>query len=218
VLANAQAQEANARAAVAVLEPKTRDALIEALRADGIAVCDGFLSPPELRALAACAETRRARGDFAAARIGAGLGLERRAEIRGDSIAWLTRAEFPAETELLRMLEELRQALNREAFLGVAGLELHYAQYPPGAGYARHVDQPFGRDQRRVSVVLYLNEEWNTSDGGALRIDETGGERCREIDPRGGRLVLFLSESRVHEVLPTRRSRLSLTGWFRARS
>jgi SM-20-related protein len=206
---------ANARAAVAALEPS---ALIEALRADGIAVRDGFLSPPQLRALAVCAETRRARGDFAPARIGAGPRLERRDEIRGDSIAWLTRAEFPAETELLGMLEELRQALNRDAFLGVAELELHYARYPPGSRYARHVDQPFGREQRRVSIVLYLNEDWNAADGGALCIDESGGERCREIEPRGGRLVLFLSESREHEVLPARRARLSITGWFRSRS
>jgi SM-20-related protein len=29
--------------------------------------------------------------------------------------------------------------------------------------------------------------------------------------------VVFLSERREHEVLPTRRSRLSLTGWFRRR-
>jgi SM-20-related protein len=207
---------ANARAAVDAPEPGIRQALIEALRADGIAVRDGFLSLPELRALAACAEARRVRGDFAAARIGAGPNLEHRAEIRGDSIAWLTRADFPAEAQLFGALEELRHALNREAFLGVAELELHYARYPPGTGYARHVDQPFGSTQRRVSIVLYLNEDWQASDGGALRIDETGG--CREIEPLGGRLVLFLSESRAHEVLPSRRARLSLTGWFRSRS
>ena len=209
---------ANARAAVAAPDPRTWDPLIEALCADGIVVRDGFLSAPELRTLAACAAIRHTRGDFAAAHIGAGPKLERRAEIRGDSIAWLARAEFPAETALLGVLEELRQALNRQAFLGVAELELHYARYPPGSGYARHVDQPVGRDQRRVSIVLYLNEDWSASDGGALRIDETGGVRYREIEPLGGRLVLFLSESRAHEVLPTRRARLSLTGWFRSRS
>ena len=64
--------------------------LIETLRAEGMAVCDGFLQSSTWRALAACAATRRERGDFAAARIGAGRTLERREEIRGDFTCWLT--------------------------------------------------------------------------------------------------------------------------------
>jgi SM-20-related protein len=191
--------------------------IVEALRSDGLAICDRFLSPPRVRALAACAETRRARGDFTEARIGAGDTLERRADIRGDSICWLPQPEFPAEKDLLDELEGVRQSLNREAFLGLSALELHYAWYPPGSGYARHVDQPFGRTQRRVSLILYLNEYWRAADGGVLRLFDTAGERFREIEPEGGRLVLFLSEARPHEVAATRRDRLSLTGWYRAR-
>jgi SM-20-related protein len=61
-----------------------------------------------------------------------------------------------------------------------------------------------------------LNEQWSAADGGALRIRADNG-RFRDIEPLGGRLVLFLSESREHEVLVTRVPRLSLTGWFRGR-
>jgi SM-20-related protein len=191
--------------------------IIEALRGGGVAVQDGFLSSARVQALAACASIRRARGDFAEARIGAGDMLERRADIRGDSICWLSTPDFPAEQSLLDELEGLRLALNRQAFLGVHELELHYAWYPPGSGYARHVDQPFGRSQRRVSLIVYLNENWTSADGGVLRVFDKAGERFLEIEPKGGRLVLFLTEARPHEVAATRRDRLSLTGWFRAR-
>ncbi len=163
-----------------------------------------------------CARLRRARGDFAAGRIGKDRTLQRREEIRGDSICWITPPLFPAELSLLGDLELLRLQLNREALLGLFELELHYAWYPPGAGYARHVDQPVGRAQRRVSLVLYLNEHWRPEAGGELRLfDANGGSR--DIAPIAGRLVCFLTSEREHAVLPTRQNRLSVTGWLRAR-
>jgi SM-20-related protein len=189
---------------------------IAELCAEGIAVRDRFLTTAQLHALNDCAAARRERGDFAAARIGADVSLQRRAEIRGDSICWLAEPLFAPEGELLGMLEQLRLQWNRDALLGLFDLELHYAWYSPGAGYARHIDQPQGRLQRRVSLVLYLNERWEESDGGELRYFLDGGG-YRDIEPVGGRLVAFLSHRREHAVLPTRSSRLSLTGWFRSR-
>ena len=186
------------------------------LRTHDLAVRDEFLTPPQLRALIDCAEMRRARGDFVAARIGSNRALTRREEIRGDSICWLTEPLFAPERELLGSLEELRLQMNRSAFLGLFDSEWHYAWYPSGAGYARHIDQPQGREQRRVSLVLYLNERWQSSDGGVLRIFGDDG-RYSDIEPLGGRVVAFLTERRAHAVMPTRRGRLSLTGWFRSR-
>jgi 2-oxoglutarate-Fe(II)-dependent oxygenase superfamily protein len=49
-----------------------------------------------------------------------------------------------------------------------------------------------------------------------LRIHETD-DRAVDIEPVGGRLVCFLTPGRVHEVLPARRERLSISGWFRGR-
>ena len=114
-------------------------------------------------------------------------------------------------------LEQLRLALNRQATLGLFDLEMHYARYQAGAGYARHVDQPQGRDQRRVSAVLYLNSGWDLAHGGSLRIFG-GACALRDIAPVGGRLVCFLSAGLEHEVLPSLRTRWSLTGWFRTRA
>jgi SM-20-related protein len=183
---------------------------------DGLSVRDRFLAPSQIRALADCARLRRARGDFDAARIGGGPNLQRREDIRGDSTCWVTPPLWPAEHALLGELERLRLELNRQNLLGLFELELHYALYPPGAGYERHVDQPQGRMQRLVSLVLYLNEDWTPEAGGELRIfDAADGHR--DIAPVAGRLVCFLTPGREHAVLPTQRDRLSVSGWFRTR-
>jgi SM-20-related protein len=185
-------------------------------KVDGISVRDQFLAPSQIRALADCARLRRARGDFDAARIGSGRSLQHREDIRGDSTCWITPPLWSAEQTLLDELERLRLELNRESQLGLFELELHYAWYPPGAGYARHVDQPQGRTQRRVSLVLYLNQDWMPATGGELRIfDAVDG--YRDIEPIAGRLVYFLTPGREHAVLPTHRDRLSVSGWFRNR-
>jgi SM-20-related protein len=197
-------------------QPEAAAAIAAALCARGLFVEDRYLDQTQVRELAACAQMRLARGEFAPARIGAARAVQRREEIRGDCTCWLAEPLFPAETALMGALEQLRLALNRHATLGLFDLELHYARYAPGAGYARHVDQPQGRDQRRVSVVLYLNSEWDFTHGGSLRIFD-GAVAGRDIEPIGGRMVCFLTAGLEHEVLPSSRARLSVTGWFRVR-
>jgi SM-20-related protein len=186
------------------------------LAANGISIRDQFLASAQIQSLMQCAQARQARGDFAPARVGSPTGAQRRADIRGDFTCWLREPLFPAERSLMNQFEELRMELNREAYLGLFELELHYARYPPGAGYARHVDQPFGSSQRKVSLVLYLNADWAPHHGGVLRIHQTD-DRALDIDPLGGRLVCFLTPGREHEVLQARRERLSISGWFRGR-
>jgi SM-20-related protein len=182
----------------------------------GISIQDRFVSPEEAGELRECANIRESRGDFAAARIGA-AGAERRLEnIRGDFTCWLQEPLLLPENRLLQRLEELRLQLNRDAYLGLFELELHYAKYSPGAGYARHVDQPQGTATRKLSVVLYLNAGWQNADGGELRIHEDA-DGFIDIDPLEGRLVCFLTADREHEVLTARRERLSISGWFRGR-
>ena len=185
------------------------------LNAAGICINDQFLDPAALDSLIECAQLRKARGDFSAARIGGEGGVQRREEIRGDFTCWLAEPLYPAEHHLLSELEQLRMRLNAETMLGLFELEMHYACYPPGAGYERHVDQPRGSARRRVSLVLYLNLGWESADGGALRLFD--GEKFEDIEPSCGRLVCFLSAGQEHCVLPARRERLSLSGWFLTR-
>jgi SM-20-related protein len=186
------------------------------LSAVGIFIRDEFIVPAQVRSLVDCARARQAQGEFAAARIGNDASRQRRAEIRGDFTCWLREPLYPAEHLLLQELEQLRQELNREAYLGLFELELHYAWYPPGLGYARHLDQPRGGTQRKVSLALYLNTGWEPPAGGALRIFEAD-DGFRDIEPLAGRLVCFLTEGREHAVLPACRDRWSISGWFRAR-
>jgi len=184
------------------------------LLGDGICVRNDFLGAARVRELIECARVRKARGEFAGGRIGGALRV-RRDEIRGDDTCWLGEPLLAAERLLLADMERLRLELNGEAYLGLFDLEMHYAWYPPGAGYARHVDQPRGHEDRVVSVVLYLNESWIPADGGQLRLFDA--ESTRDVEPLAGRLVSFVTAGREHAVLPTQKGRLSLAGWFRRR-
>jgi SM-20-related protein len=115
------------------------------------------------------------------------------------------------------LFEELRRACNRTLTLGLFEFECHYALYPPGASYSRHRDRFRDDDARVLSCVLYLNEDWRSGDGGALRLHLDHKDPL-DIAPVGGTLVAFLSGAFDHEVLPARRARIALAGWFRRRA
>ena len=174
----------------------------------------GFLAPKYCSELRAEAEALHAAGHFRAA--GIGHAAEQRPEMRSDELLWIEPGLAPRAAALLQQeFETLRQALNAATFLGLQEFEGHYAIYPPGASYGRHLDS-FREDNRRViSTVLYLNEAWGSVDGGELRLYPGGAEDAVTIRPEAGTLVCFLSEGMPHEVLPSRRPRFSLTGWFR---
>jgi SM-20-related protein len=186
------------------------------LSASGISIRDQFASPAEVLALRECAHAREVRGGFAPARVGRQGAERRRENIRGDYTCWLNEPMLPAERLLTHRMEELRRQLNRDAFLGLFELELHYARYSAGAAYSRHVDQPLGSTQRKLSLVLYLNSGWQSTDGGVLRI-HNADDGFVDVEPLAGRLVCFLTPGREHEVLQARRERLSISGWFRGR-
>jgi SM-20-related protein len=186
------------------------------LCANGISIRDQFASAAEVLALRECARAREARGDFAPARVG-GPGAQRRSDdIRGDFTCWLLEPLLPPERLLAQRMEALRLQLNRDAILGLFELELHYARYPAGAAYSRHVDQPLGSTQRKLSLALYLNLDWRSTDGGVLRI-HNADDGFVDVEPIAGRLVCFLTPGREHEVLQARCERLSVSGWFRGR-
>ena len=104
-------------------------------------------------------------------------------------------------------MDSLRQALNASLFLGLEDFECHFALYPPGAYYQKHVDRFRDDDARTVSAVLYLNDAWLPEHGGALRLHLP--QRQVDIQPTGGSLVVFMSAGTEHEVLPASRDRLS---------
>lgn len=166
--------------------------------------------------LAAECRLRAAAGELEPAAVGRGAAQEVREAVRGDRIQWLEPGQADICDQYLQIMDSLRMALNRGLFLGLEDFESHFAQYPPGAFYRRHLDRFRDDDKRMVSAVLYLNDNWQTEQGGQLRM-YLDNDRAHDVDPVGGSLVVFLSGEVPHEVLPASRDRLSLTGWFRRR-
>lgn len=194
--------------------------IVAALSEQGWCVTPGFLAPALVdalrRELLDCWEA----GGFRHAGVGRGTQLQVRPEVRTDRVNWLDPHTCSAsQYHYLAALEHLRLVINSTMFLGLFDFEAHQTVYPPGSYYRRHLDQFSGIGTRRVTCTLYLNEDWQAADGGQLRIytDPNDPRHYEDILPLGGSLVTFLSARFLHEVLPARRDRMSITGWFRTR-
>jgi SM-20-related protein len=154
---------------------------------------------------------------FKAAQIGRGAANKHLSPLRGDVISWLDDSNSTDHAYLVWM-EALRSGLNASLFLGLFDYECHYAIYGAGTGYAKHSDVLQGARNRVVSTVFYLNENWQSGDGGELRLYEPNGEATiATLKPNFGTMIIFLSESFPHEVLMAHNKRRSITGWFRVR-
>lgn len=195
--------------------------LINTMEQLGWASLVGCLSEEEGLSLSQECEKACQNGKFRRAGVGRGESLAVHEDIRRDHILWLTPDEASKEQRLyLDKLEGLRLALNRRFFLGLFEFEGHYAIYPEGAFYKAHLDRHSGTSDRVVTVILYLNHQWQPGDGGELKLWTTTGDRLGEfvlIEPSMGTLVCFLSGEFWHEVLPAKKRRMSITGWFRER-
>ncbi|MCB0388313.1 MAG: 2OG-Fe(II) oxygenase, partial [Winogradskyella sp.] len=117
-------------------------------------------------------------------------------------------------------INNLVNYLNKTCFLGILHKEFHYALYPEGTYYKRHLDTFQNDDRRKLSFVCYLNEEgWLPENGGelVLYLDENGKETEKVIYPFPGRVVIFESQIIEHEVKPVNKERMSITGWLKTR-
>lgn len=157
---------------------------------------------------------------FNKARIGQGADKKNVAEIRGDFIRWLEpdRAE-PNEKKFFAWFEIFKQNVNQTLMLSIREFELHYAFYPPRTNYEKHIDVFQQKNSRVLSFVLYLNKDWQPSDGGELILyqENNSEEEAARIAPHFGHLVVFLSSKIYHQVDFTNRERLSVTGWLKNR-
>ena len=154
---------------------------------------------------------------------------------------------------LISIVQTLRLQLQGSDIMGLPFLEpfeteLSYLVYPVGGHYIRHLDIPArdagwklqgrsscaggsfcgGRTRRVVSFILYLNRNWDSANGGALRIFEAhdtlprGGieppepprAHVEDIVPEGGTLVLIMSGDVEHMVCETLAERECIVGWF----
>ena len=147
--------------------------------------------------------------DYRDAALTAGVRIS---DIRGDKIRWITE-NFFAGFFYLQSINELAALFNRSLFAGIRHSEAHYACYPIGFGYQWHSDNPAGRDERVISAVFYLNDDWETTDGGALEVVDKHGV-YHEVMPVANRLIIFDSDLR-HQVQIAHRQRYSIATWMR---
>jgi SM-20-related protein len=189
------------------------DAIADGLAENSYAVADQFLSQTEVRAILGADEFRYGVGQFQRAGIGKQQQHHVNEGIRGDYINWLDKNTASAEIALyLNRVRDLMQRLNETLFLSLKDFEMHVTVYPVGSFYKRHLDQFKKDDHRKLTIICYLNEDWEEQHGGQLRVYLRG--RSVDILPTAGRMVCFRSDKLEHEVLPAIRERLSLTGWI----
>jgi SM-20-related protein len=191
-------------------------AIADDLDGRGWSIRHRFLSTELTRALALECSALVSDGTLQPAYVGQGATRVLRPHVRGDRMDWLKPGQSLACDSFLAEMDALRVALNRELCLGLAEYEAHFSWYAPGACYARHRDQFQSDDSRVLSVVAYLNDAWRSEHGGALRLHPDHADAV-DVAPASGRIVVFMSGSMIHEVLPATRERLSIAGWFRRR-
>ena len=186
------------------------------LRAKGYSIVPGALAPAlakgllqQLRALPP--------GQFTTAGVGREQGQTHNPRVRRDKTCWI-RGDSAAERQWLEWAGDLQAFLNRELLLGLFSFECHFAHYGEGDFYRRHRDAFRGESNRVLSLVAYLNHDWQPADGGELLIYPDGAPDPVRVTPAFGTVAVFLSEEFEHEVLPAGRDRYSIAGWFRVNS
>lgn len=84
-----------------------------------------------------------------------------------------------------------------------------------GAGgcFPMHYDTRGSQSRRGLTMLFYLNEAWEPSHGGELRLFPFPFETV-DIAPRMGTAALFCATEMLHRVLPARHRRVCLSVWF----
>lgn len=190
------------------------DSIADALVTQGYCVLDDALPATLVEALLLHFDDLRDHA-FKAAGVGRQQDFQLAETIRSDHIHWLS-ANADATGDFLQWMDSLRIGMNRRLFMGLFDYESHFAYYPVGGFYKKHLDAFKGKSNRVLSTVFYLNPAWQSQYGGELIIYAEDGEQLLErVVPSAGRLVIFLSEKFPHEVLPASCERKSIAGWFR---
>ncbi len=200
-----------------LIENPKYEKIIEDLLNQQYSVVDDFFTDEEVSGLRNSLLNKYEEEDFKKSAIGDQFNEQVIKSIRGDFISWIDESQLnETENGFFLKMDDFTNYLNRTCFLGIQDREFHYALYPIGTFYKRHLDIFQNDDSRKLSVVCYLNDEnWLPEYGGELVIYKEQDEI--KIYPMKGRVVVFESQILEHEVLPVKRERLSITGWLKTR-
>ncbi len=184
----------------------------------GFSILDNFLADNHYQNLCETIKTSHTDGSFKSAKIGRNADANHAPRIRNDQICWLD--EHMPNTAIkawFTQMDAIRITLNQSLFLGLNNIEAHFAIYSPGSYYKKHVDQFSTTQDRRISCVYYLNEDWQSVHGGELKLYTLDEKTHINIEPHGNKLVCFNSNL-PHEVCTAYHMRYSIAGWLKVRS
>ncbi|WP_299394198.1 2OG-Fe(II) oxygenase [uncultured Gelidibacter sp.] len=204
------------------IENPLYEQIIEDIIAQKYAIVEDFFTDDEVQLIRQSLIEKHEEDIFKKAAIGNRVNEIIVKSIRGDVILWIDEAHTnAAESLFFNKINSLIGYLNKTCFLGILRKEFHYAVYPQGTFYKRHLDTFQNDDRRKLSFVCYLNEAgWLPENGGelVLYLDDNGKEVEKVIYPLPGRVVIFESQILEHEVRPViNAQRLSITGWLKTR-
>jgi SM-20-related protein len=195
--------------------------VIDDLMGQKYSIVDNFFNKEEVLALRTGLLEKYEEDRFKKSAIGNQANEKIIDAIRGDFILWLDEQNATGnEAQFFSKLNDFKDYLNRTCYMGINETEFHYALYPEGTFYKRHLDSFQNDSRRKLSMVCYLNaEDWKPEYGGELTIylNENGSEKEINVYPVQGRMVVFESQILEHEVKPVKRERLSITGWLKTR-
>lgn len=186
---------------------------IDDLAENDFVIIDDFVDTKTLNTIKQFFKQKENEEVFQKAAIGPGGNEKIINEVRGDYTYWLSKQQHHELGDLFDTIDHVKSCLNRYCFLSLSDYEFHLAHYPKGSFYKKHLDQFEGRNNRLISMIIYLNENWKQGDGGELRVynDE---KKHFDIAPLENRCVIFKSDKLVHEVLMANKERRSITGWM----
>lgn len=194
------------------------ESIIDDLLQKQYSIVDDFFSSEEVEVLRHSLLAKYDADRFKKSAMGNRTNEEIDKSIRGDFILWMDEANGnDAENLFFGKIDQMVDYLNRTCFLGILHKEFHYAVYPKGTFYKRHLDTFQNDDRRKLSIVCYLNEDnWLPENGGELTIYTE--KEDLDLLPLPGRIVVFESQILEHEVKVVKASeRLSITGWLKTR-
>ncbi|SDS37149.1 2OG-Fe(II) oxygenase [Winogradskyella sediminis] len=203
--------------AIPFVENPLYERIISDISSQKYSIVDDFFSEDEVIALRHSLLLKYEEDAFKKSAIGNKTNALIKKAVRGDIILWIDEHVVnTAEKLFFNKINDLKDYLNRTCFLGINQKEFHYAIYPKGTYYQRHLDTFQNDDRRRLSFVCYLNsEDWQPKNGGELVLYLDREDRV--IYPLPGKIVIFESQELEHEVKPVNTQRLSITGWLKTR-
>jgi SM-20-related protein len=205
------------------LAPLSYEDILAQLCEKNYAVIDQFIPLKEGISLLNLLQSRKLDGLFKPAAIGKAQDKSIEQSIRSDQVLWLNANDSnEAISSWFRRIRLLSDAIRKGLFIPINDFECHFAHYPSGTFYKKHLDAFKDSDERLVSIIGYLNPDWKIGDGGELLIYDNKPTIAPHkqsvidtIEPMMGRVVLMLSKEVPHEVALSKTDRYSITGWLR---